>query len=203
MKQRKATIQHFKASIKDKIYLVISGIILVTFLTNFDIKVTLRETQEVNAAQQIAQNTVIREIAVNSDGTVLIEDPRIAKLKAFLESKHSPLAPYSELIIEQADKYDIGWTKIVAISQIESDFAKKLPNNSHNAWGLGGSKFMYFSNWEEGIKYASWLIGTHYKQNENQAIKSKYCPASANCNPEWANVVTRTTRDILALEDKR
>lgn len=126
-------------------------------------------------------------------------DFRIQKLKTFLESKNSPLAPYAAYIIEQADKYDIGWTKIVAISSMESDYGKNCPKTSHNAWGIG-KPFFYFDSWEKGIEYASELLGNHYQYNANSGIKSKYCPASDNCNPKWADHVTNISKEILALK---
>jgi hypothetical protein len=124
-------------------------------------------------------------------------DPRINKLQSFLELKKSPLAPHAAYIIEQADKYDIGWTRLVAISSMESGYGKNCPAASHNAWGIG-KPFFYFDSWEEGIAYASELLGNHYTLNANSGIKAKYCPASDNCNPDWANHVTEVSNQILA-----
>jgi hypothetical protein len=131
------------------------------------------------------------------------DDARIGKIKAFLESKNSPLSPYAQLIVEEADKYDIGWTKLVAISGMESAYCNQTVANSFNCWGLGGSRFMYFQNYEEGIKYASWLIGTQYQWNENQGIKAKYCPQIDGCNPQWAQAVTDFSNEILSLKESK
>lgn len=128
------------------------------------------------------------------------EDPRIIKLKTFLKSKNSPLADYAELIVKEADNYDIGWTRLVAISGMESHYGLKIPSGSHNAWGLGGSKFMRFESWPEAISYASRQLGSNYKLNENSGIQAKYCPSSSGCNPEWAKVVTNNSKEILAME---
>ena len=124
-------------------------------------------------------------------------DQRILRLETFLRLKKSPLAPHAALIVDQADKYDIGWTKIVSIAGIESVYGIKCPQNSHNAWGLGGSKFMYFSSWEEGIKKASEILSDHYRTQEYAAIKAKYCPKSDGCNPQWTNIVLGNSEEIL------
>jgi hypothetical protein len=124
------------------------------------------------------------------------ESERVSKLRQFLELKKSPLAPYSQLIVSESDKYAIDYTKIVAISCIESSCGLKLPEGSHNAWGLGGKNFIYFGSWEEGIRSIAKTLGTSYKQNENQGIKDKYCPAPG-CNQSWAKIVTDTTNTIL------
>jgi hypothetical protein len=132
----------------------------------------------------------------------LKKDERVIVLEKYLESKESPLAPHAKLIIEEADKWDIGWTKIVSISGMESAYGKRIANESYNAWGImaGAGKVRKFSSWEEGIKAVSSLLGEHYKANEIQAIKAKYCPSSDNCNPAWANNVVQFSRDILAMK---
>lgn len=124
-------------------------------------------------------------------------DERIEKLRIFLESKNSPLAPYASLIISQSDLYALDWTRIVAISGMESHYGVQVPKNSYNAWGLGGNNFIYFTSWEEGIKFEAKTLGSNYKLNENQGIKDKYCPAKAGCNEKWAKIVTDTSKKIL------
>jgi hypothetical protein len=145
------------------------------------------------------QQEVYAQTIATPSPTPVVVDFRIEKLKTYLENANSPLAPHAAYIIEQADKYDIGWTRIVAISSIESNFGKKCPEGSHNAWGIG-KPFFYFDTWEEGISYASKLLGDHYTYNANSGIKSKYCPASDGCNPKWADQVTKITKDVLAMK---
>lgn len=194
MKDRKIKIKKVKASIKDGLYLFICILILVNIFNRIDIKIQARGIQEVKASPQRVEVPVIKEVVTKAP------DERVAKLKNFLISKKSPLAQYSELIISEADRWDIGWTKLVGISGIESAFATRLPQGSYNAWGLGGSKFMYFASWEESIKYTSWLLATSYKSNELHAIKAKYCPSADGCNPSWVFVVAKASNDILGIE---
>ncbi len=62
-------------------------------------------------------------------------DTRIKKVYDYLVSKNSPLADYAELIVKEADKNDISWTLVVAISGKESSFGTVIKPDSHNAWG--------------------------------------------------------------------
>lgn len=194
MKEQKLAVKKLKASLKDYVYLVISIAVFFSVISNFDIKITTKNT--IVKAQELEVREIIRERFVAEP------DIRVLKLVKYLEDRKSPLAKYSELIISEADKYGLDWTKTVAIACLESACGHKLPNRSHNAWGLGGSKFMYFKSWEESISYVSKLLGTKYKQAENQGVKYSYCPESSGCNPSWAYIVTQTSNEILALENR-
>lgn len=156
--------------------------------------------QAPRVSQAQAAGTVYAAVLPGPEPATDRRDPRIIRLEKFLESKLSPLAPYAALIVSEADRYDIGWTKIVSISRMESDFGRNCPTGSYNAWGIGGSTFRYFTSWEDGIHGISELLGSHYKQNEYEAIKAKYCPAEDNCNPAWARIVHETTERILSMD---
>lgn len=132
--------------------------------------------------------------------TPVPKDYRIRKIAAFLETKHSPLAPYAALIVSEADRYALDWTRIVSISGMESSYGTRIPQNSHNAWGLGGSSFLYFSSWEQSIHYVSALLGNKYRRSEIEAVKGRYCPASDRCNPAWSDVVADASEQILSLD---
>lgn len=128
--------------------------------------------------------------------TVIVDDYRVERLREFLISKSSPLSPYAEEIVAEADEHAIDWTLVVSLSAIESRYGTDMPVGSFNAWGLGGSKFMYFKSWTESIAYVSALLGNSYKINIAQGIKNKYCPASDGCNPQWATIVTKASQEI-------
>lgn len=133
----------------------------------------------------------------------VVVDFRIEKLQLFLEDKDSPLAPYAEYIVEQSDINGIDWTIIISISRIESDYCKKTIADSHNCWGLGGSNFMHFDSYEDAISYEARLLNKYYRKSTNEAIKTKYCPSSDGCNPEWADVVTDTSHSIISLKTEK
>lgn len=131
---------------------------------------------------------------------VAIADTRVKKLETYLTKKKSPLAPYAALIVKEADDHDIGWTKIVSISAIESTFGTNL-SGSFNAWNIMEFKngvrvgAYNFASWEEGIKYTSALLDKSYRQNEVKAVQVKYCP-SYECSPNWVPMVLSTTDEI-------
>lgn len=140
----------------------------------------------------------VQAVAPTPTPKVIYKDIRINKVRAYLGEKHSPLAEHAETIVNMADKYAIDWTRVVAISGMESSYGTKLPEGSYNAWGLGGSNFMYFASWDESIEYATKLLAKHYRVNELKGIKAKYCPESDNCNPKWAEIVADNSEAILA-----
>lgn len=146
----------------------------------------------------IVEETPVQEIIVKE---VEKTDFRVEKLREFLEDKESPLAPYSEYIVEQSDINGIDWTIIVAISKIESNFCKNTITASNNCWGLGGSNFMYFDTFEDAISFEARLLNKHYRKGTNEAIKNKYCPASDGCNSSWADIVTDTTSELLTYKN--
>ena len=190
-----------KATFKDAVYimfffLVVAGLVKQIFPVLDKVK-----TEIITAiSTPIAQAKV--KLAVVTPAPIYYIDERSETLTTFLQTKNSPLAPFANLIVEEADKYDIGWTKIAAISGKESGYGIHMPEGSHNAWGIGGNQFMYFESWEKGIKYVSWLIGTSYKWNENKGIQQKYCPDSDGCASDWAQTVTAFTHEILAIKGK-
>ncbi len=82
-------------------------------------------------------------------------DARVAMLRAYLEKQDSPLAPYAETFVSQADLYNLDWRLVAAIAGRESSFAKQEP--CINAWGYGifSTQTMCFSSYDEGIRIIS------------------------------------------------
>jgi hypothetical protein len=123
------------------------------------------------------------------------ESSREEKLQQYLESKKSPLANYSKLIVKLADEYDISWTLATAISGKESSFGIDIKPNSYNAWGImawdkdGNRHIRIFNSWEESIRFETALLSEYYRTNMNSAIQEKYCP-SFECSDTWTNDVT-------------
>lgn len=59
-----------------------------------------------------------------------------SRVQAYLESKNSPLARYTDLLLEQKN-----WQRIISISNAESSMCLRVSANvATNCWGLGGSK---------------------------------------------------------------
>ncbi len=85
----------------------------------------------------------------------LLVDKRVAHLEAFLRSYNSPLADHAVTFIREADKHNMDWRFVAAISGVESTFGKHIPSGSYNAWGwgipTGAQSGIGFRNWDEGI----------------------------------------------------
>lgn len=184
----------------DTAYTLAGSIIFVAFMANFahDLKLVSPVVSQVEAKELREKITGVK-ITIEPSVDIYKHDARVKQLQSFLVKKNSPFADKAEYIVRQADIYDIGWTKLASISGMESGYGINIPNGSYNAWGLGGSNFIYFKSWEESIHFASSLLGNNYKLNEYSAIKAKYCPASDGCNPEWSKTVTGISHNILDL----
>jgi hypothetical protein len=166
-----------------------------TAFSSIDINISL--TTKASASNLISPvNETDNKVELTS-----LPDERVKKLEQYLKDKKSPLVDYSEYIVEQADKHDLGYTKIVAISGMESSFCQHVPQNDrYNCWGI--KKSIPFKNYKEAIEYTSNLLGNYYKVNEMAGIKAKYCPASDGCNPDWATITTKFRNEILASDIK-
>lgn len=188
MQDRKKAVKRISLAFKDGLYLFICLLVVAGIFNRIDIK--FKSDANVVQAKEIQVVETIKEVKV--------VDERVIKLQTFLKSKNSPMADYAELIVSEADRNDIGWTWITGISCMESACGLRLPWNSYNAWGLGGSKFMYFKSWEESIKFMSELIGKNYRHDMLQGIKSRYCPESDGCRSSWSSIVASASKEILA-----
>ncbi|QQG40646.1 MAG: glucosaminidase domain-containing protein [Candidatus Levyibacteriota bacterium] len=92
------------------------------------------------------------------------EDARVKILKKYLEKYNSPLVNYASVFVAEADKNNIDYRLLVAISGVESTFGQQIPNNSYNAWGWGiyGDNMIRFSSWNEAIATISGELRQKY-----------------------------------------
>lgn len=98
----------------------------------------------------------------NVDGEVLgiqIYDKRPFVLSNFL--KKTPLEPYSSYLVEVADKYDVDYRLVPAISMKESGGGNMAPNESFNAWGFENGRTK-FGSWEEAIDKVTKTLKERY-----------------------------------------
>lgn len=159
---------------------------------------------QVNASETLVSPVPPTPVPTPKPIYIAVKDDRVNKLKAFLTKQKSPLADHAALIVKEADDHDIGWTKIVAISAIESSYGKNL-SGQYNAWNImqfkNGKRVgaRNFANWEEGIQEISRLLDDAYRTNEIKAVQVKYCP-SYECNSKWVDIVKNTTDKILEVK---
>jgi len=143
------------------------------------------------------QNTFAQEKASASSATIKLptqiqgeRDLRAKILKDFLVEQDSPLAPYAKDFIDNADKYNLDWKLVAAISGVESTFGKEIPGNSYNAWGWGvyGDNVIRFSSWKDGIQIVSQGLRDRYM--DQWGGKDIYQIGTAYASsPAWAGHV--------------
>jgi hypothetical protein len=110
---------------------------------------TILVPSQANAQQSSASSAQIQLPNVNQTEA----DHRAKILSEYLKQNDSPLAPYAQLFVNMADKYNLDWKLVAAISGVESTFGKEIPTSSFNAWGWGvyGDNVIRFKSWEDGI----------------------------------------------------
>ncbi len=125
-------------------------------------------------------------------------DARVEMIRQFLSRYNSPLEPYSQDIVDTADKYSLDFRLIPAIAMQESGLCKTIPPNSYNCWGFGiytGHTTM-FNNYPEAIEKVSETLATKYKNNgleTPEQIMTMYTPSSKG---SWANGVNNIMNQL-------
>lgn len=133
---------------------------------------------------------------LSKDGIIVTSDSRSIALKEFLIDYNSPMYPYADVFISEADKYGLDWRLVVSISGVESAFGSLIPYKSNNAWGWKGGpngNFSNFSSWTEGIKTITQGLAEGYGTDLTPFdIEPTYCPPCGQ-NPQhlWANGVVK------------
>lgn len=105
------------------------------------------------------------------------------KVESFLESKHSPLAAETDVLLAQKH-----WQLIIAISAIESSYC--LHSIGNNCWGIkGGTDYKSYPTLRDAIPDVERLI--EYRQSRGQwlTIESMNCSYVVPCNANWVRVV--------------
>lgn len=107
-------------------------------------------------------------------------DYRVINLRNFLEKYNSPLAIYAEDIVKYADKNNIDYRLVPAISGVESTFGKKIPYDSYNAYGWANGDYK-FESWSDSIATVSSVLKKNYIDRGAvtvQQISRIYAPPS-------------------------
>jgi len=138
--------------------------------------------------------------AFDRAGNLVTNDARASALRQFLMDYNSPMYPYAEVFVTEADKYGLDWRLVTAISGVESAFGL-LPVRANNAWGWKGGadgNFNPFETWGHGIEVVTRRLalgyGIHMTPFEIEPI---YCPPCGE-NPAhlWANGVVKFMNQI-------
>lgn len=123
--------------------------------------------------------------------TISKGDARAVIIKKFFIEQNAPLAVYADKFVEVADKYNLDYRLLPAISMQESNGGKKIPNDSYNPFGYGiyGSQILKFGSFDQAIE----TVGAGLRKNyldlglkTPYQIMTKYTPPSLAKGGTWA-----------------
>ena len=168
---------------KSKIYFTILFLLLIFALN----------TEGVFAQEKASASSAKIVIAE----TEPVDDYRVKILSDYLKENNSPLAPYAKDFVDNADKYNLDWKLVAAISGVESTYGQAIPVNSYNAWGWGvyGDNVIRFASWKEGIETISQGLRERY-MNQWGGKDIYQIGAMYASSPAWASHVERTMNQI-------
>lgn len=167
--------------------------------------VNLRElsNKKLGTIQDTKSNISLTQSNNILDGNVGIKttNPKTLAMRKFLLDYSSPMYPYSNVLVEEAEKYGLDWRLVASISGVESAFGNLIPPGSNNGWGWRGGPggaYSIFSNWGEGIKTVTSRLALGYGTDLTPFdIEPVYCPPCyANPAHAWANGVTRFMNEL-------
>jgi len=139
--------------------------------------------------------------SIHSNTKYVTIDPRIVAMRKFLDDYHSPMAPYANTFVQEADKYGLDWRFVASISGVESAFGNLIPYLSNNGWGWRGGPdgaYSLFTSWNDGIITVTNRLALGYGTTLTPFdIESTYCPPCGE-NPAhlWANGVTNFMNEL-------
>jgi hypothetical protein len=129
-------------------------------------------------------------------------DGRTLLLTKFM--KATPLEPFAQTFIDEADKYGFDYRLLPAIAMCESNLGVHIPSHdSYNAWGIavftGQQNGATFTDWNMAIQWVSKFISEKYINRNLQDVKSigaVWAPPSVEKGHSWANCVENFMRNI-------
>lgn len=134
---------------------------------------------------------------LNGGTGIKTSNPRILAMRKFLLDYNSPMYPYSDVLVTEAEATGLDWRLVASISGVESAFGNLIPHNgTHNAWGWRGGPggaYSEFVTWKEGIRTVTQRLAIGYGTSLTPfQIEPVYCPPCyANPAHAWANGVTK------------
>lgn len=151
-----------------------------------------QRNEPIAIAQASDDNFILKpEVLGAFSSDIVAADARPDIISTFLEEYSCPLKPYdyyAQQFVDAADRHNLDFRMLPAISMQESNCCKRIPGGSYNCWGYGiyGDKVTYFSSYEEGMEQVAATLESKYVRNgllEPEEIMRKYTPQSKG---SWA-----------------
>jgi hypothetical protein len=134
----------------------------------------------------------------NLTATEPVVDERADKLKSYLLAHGSPIADKAAVFISEADKNNLDWKMVVAISGLESTFCQHIPTGSYNCWGwgipTGAQSGIGFKDYRDGIAQVSQGLRNNYLNKGYITVEQIGSVYAAS--PTWACRVRNIMKDI-------
>jgi len=134
--------------------------------------------------------------SLTSNTQISTLDPKVLAMRKFLIDYDSPMYPYADVFVYEADSSGLDWRLVASISLFESAFGNLIPYRSNNAWGWKGGPngdFSIFTSWTQGVKTLTKGLAEGYGVELTPfQIEPTYCPPCGR-NPQhaWANGVVK------------
>ena len=145
----------------------------------------------VQEIEQVLKEQQLEELYVKSDPNF---DQKVENVQKYLERRGAPLSTEARYLVLMANKFQIDYRLLAAISIVESSGGQKLYRR-YNAWGWGGSKGFHFENWEHSIYIVSKGLAKYHAKGAvtPEQIGVVYNPHTPN---EWAAKVRTLMNQI-------
>jgi hypothetical protein len=129
---------------------------------------------------------------------VSVKDNRAERLRGYLAAHNSPLVPFAEHFVAEADRMQLDWKLVAAIAGVESTFGAHIPSNSYNGWGwgifTGASDGIHFAGWKDGITQVS--EGLRHNYVDKGATSVEEIGHIYAASPAWSTKVRFFLKDI-------
>lgn len=121
-------------------------------------------------------------------------DQRAQVLSDYFASYNSPLQYQAQDFVDAADKYNLDWKLVPAISGVESTFGKSAYGYNAWGWGIYGNEALGFNSWKDGIYAVSEGLRQNYFDrglSDPYAINRVYA-----ASPSWGWKVNFFLNDL-------
>lgn len=133
------------------------------------------------------------------EGEIIEGDARPEIIRVYLKDHDSPLSPFSNFLVEMADKYDLDYRLLTAIAQKESGLCKAIPEDSHNCWGWGihSQGTLKFDSYNEAIEVVSRGIKQSYIDEGYETVEEIMQKYAHPDSSTWAEGVIYYMNQLL------
>jgi|GEM_PF-1716964 len=141
--------------------------------------------------EEVLEKREHERLYINTDPNF---EKKVENIQNYMNRRNSPLKDEARYIVIMANKFEIDYRLVPAISIIESSGGLRLYRR-YNAWGWGGSNGFTFENWEHSIYVVSKGLSGYYSMGLNtpERMAPRYNPHTPN---EWGAKVRMVMNQI-------